>query len=296
MQTKTNIMSHQFNLSFNSFYSIRKKRFFILLAAMFVVAINHAHAEDAVSDKIRIALGGYALPGFESSISLTDTGLGAGISISPEDTLGVNTEQTVLRLDGRYRFTKKHALTFSWYRIKSDGNKTLTEEIDWVDENGDPITIPIGASVNTTLDYNIFKLGYLWSFHHTDKVELAAGAGLHITRVAIGLSADTTFTGVDATDVSTSIPLPVLSFALTYKVTPKFSWYIKSEIFTLAFDDWKGNYTDGILGMEYRAFKHVGLGIGFGTNALKLSEETSDYKFSYDNRIAGALLYAAAYF
>ena len=128
-----------------------------------------------------------------------------------------------------------------------------------------------------------------------DNIRLSFAA-LHITRVAIGLSADTTFGGVDARDVSTSIPLPVLSFALTYKVAPEFVWYIKSEFFTLAFDDWKGNYIDGTLGMEYRAFKHVGLGIGLGSNSLKLSEETSEYKFSYANRIAGAFIYAAAYF
>jgi hypothetical protein len=296
MQTKIYKSSSQFNLSINHNFLIRKKCLFIILAAMFMAAFNHAYAEDAVPDKFRIALGGYAVPGFESSMSLVDRDLGAGVSISPEDVLGLKTEQTVLRLDGRYRFTRKHSLTFSWYSINSDGNKSLEEEIDWVDGNGDPITIPIGANVDTNLDYDIYKLGYLWSFHNTDKVELSAGAGLHITRIAIGLAASTTSTGVEARNVSTSVPLPVLSFALTYKVTPKFAWHLKSEFFALSFDDWEGTYTDSTAAMEYRAFKHVGLGFGIGSNALKVSEITNDYKFRYDNRITGLMLYAAAYF
>ena len=269
---------------------------FILLAAMFMAAFNHAYAEDVVPNKFRIALGGYTVPRYESSMSLVDADLGAGVSISPEDVLGLKTEQTVLRLDGRYRFTNKHSLTFSWYSINSDGNKSLEEEIDWVDENGDPITIPIGARVDTNLDYDIYKVGYLWSFHNTDKVELSAGAGLHITRIAIGLTASTTSTGVDARDVTTSVPLPVLSFGFVYKVTPKFAWYLKSEFFALSFDDWEGTYTDSTAVMEYRAFKQVGLGFGLGSNALKVSETTNDYKFRYDNRITGLMLYVAGYF
>ncbi len=227
---------------------------------MLLATTNLAHAGEAVPDKFKIALGGYTLVRYDSAMSLTDPDLGAGISISPEDTLGLETTQTVLRLTGHYRFTKKHALTYSWYSISTDGNKSLEEEFDWLDENGDTITIPVGARVDTSLDYDIFKVGYLWSFHHTDKVELSAGAGLHLTRIAVGMNAETTSSGINTQDVSTSVPLPVVSFNLSYNVTPKFSWGLRAEAFALKFDEWDGIYTDAQLGMEYRAFKNVGLG------------------------------------
>jgi hypothetical protein len=125
---------------------------------------------------------------------------------------------------------------------------------------------------------------------------MAAGAGLHMTHVAIGLNTSVTSTGVDSKDVSTSLPLPVLSFGLSYKVTPEFAWYLKSEFFALAFDNWEGSYTDSTIGMEYLVSNNIGLGLGLASNSLKISEKTSDYKFTYDNRITGVLLYAAAYF
>ncbi len=100
---------------------------------------------------------------YESTMSLTDPALGAGISIRPEDTLGVDSRQTVLRLDGYYRFTRKHALSYSWYSISSRGNKTLDEEFDWLDENGDPITIPVGAQVDTaTCGLSIIRIKLNW--------------------------------------------------------------------------------------------------------------------------------------
>lgn len=283
----------QISISPTQRYSIFK--YTVLSCSILLTTFNLAHAEDAVLDKFKIAVGGYSLARLESSLSLTDKNLGAGASISPQDTLGMTNERTVFRLDGHYRFTKEHALTYSWYSISSHGYKSIEKEFDWVDENGDPITIPIGANVNSNLDYDIYKVGYLWSFYHTDKVELVAGAGVHFTRIAIGLTADTTSTGIDARNVSSSLPLPVLSFGLTYHVTPKFSWYTKSEFFALKFDQYDGTYTDSSLGMEYRAFKNVGLGIGFGSNSLKLIEQTDDYKFTYDNRISGLVVYVAAY-
>lgn len=246
MKSISNIISLKFFGFFNRSISIRKQSF-IIIAMLAVVKPVQAEAE--MPDKFRIALGSFAVVRYDATMSLTDADLGAGISISPEDTLGVQSEQSVLRLDGYYRFAKVHSLTYSWYAISSDGNKSLDQEIDWIDENGDPITIPLGANINTSLDYDIFKVGYLYSFYNTDKVNLAVGAGLHMTRIVIGLSAEATGSPLETKDVDTTLPLPVFSFGIIYHVTPKFSWHIKSEFFALKFDKWDGSYTDATMGV-----------------------------------------------
>ncbi len=270
----------------------------LLSTAVLLLIPNLTQAEEAkVTDKFRIAIGGYTIPSMDSSVSLTEAELGAGVSISPQDTLGLKTEQTVLRLDGYYRFNDKHSLTYSWYSINSSGSKIIEEEFTWIDQDGNTVTIPIGASAQTQFDYDIVKLGYLWSFYHSNKVELAAGAGLHITKVSIGLNVDVTNQGaIDTKDIKTTVPLPVLSFGLTYNVTPKFQWYLKSEAFAITVDDWEGVYTDGTLGLEYRFWKKIGVGAGYANNSLQVTEETGEYKFSYDNRINGLLVYVAGYF
>jgi hypothetical protein len=48
------------------------------------------------------------------------------------------------------------------------------------------------------------------------------------------------------------------------------------------FEKWEGSYTDTTLGMKYRVFKNLGLGIAIAGNMLKANEDTSDYKFFYD--------------
>ena len=268
----------------------------LMLSCLLCLSTPQLAAQEKKLDKFKIAIGGYSVPRHESEMALSETEFGAGISLSPEKTLGLKTEQTVIRLEGYYRFNEKHSINYSWYSITSNGTRAIEKEIDWIDENGDPITIPIGAAVNSGLEYDIYKVGYLWSFYHTDILELAAGAGLHITSIAVGLQAETTSTGIDARDVNVTVPLPVFSFGLTYKVTPKFDWFIKSEIFALEFSHWEGTYTDGSAGVEYRIWKHLGLGIGIGTNSLKIVEKTDDYHFSFANRITGIAFYVAGYF
>jgi hypothetical protein len=258
---------------------------------------GQVQAEPAELDKFRLAIGGYALARYDSDISLTDPDLGAGISISPQDTLGIDIENTVLRIEGYYRYHPKHALTFSWYSINSTGSKIIEEEFDWEDNDGNTVTVPVGAQVFSILDYEIFKLGYLWSFHHTDKIELGVGAGRHITQLSMDLDASsTTPPSQSLQDAKTTVPLPVFSLVLKYNVTPKFHWYLKSEAFLLKYDNWTGSYRDTTLGMEYRVWKNVALGAGLSSNSLEIEEDDPDHILKYNNNISGGLLYVATYF
>jgi len=275
-----------------------KKIKHVLFAVISLFAtVSLAEAEEFEPDKFRFAIGGYAIARYDSSISLTDPDLGAGISIDPQNTLGLDFESTVLRIEGYYRFHPKHALTYSWYSIDSTGSKIIDKEFDWVGPGGNPIIIEAGAQVISSLDYDIFKVGYLWSFHHTDKVELGVGAGLHITRLRMGLDASLTNPpNHSAQNVNTTVPLPVFSLVLNYSVTPKFHWYLKTEAFVVKFDKWTGSYRDATLGMEYRAWQHVALGAGLSSNSLELDEDDPNYQLRFDNTISGALLYVATYF
>ncbi|VAW90649.1 hypothetical protein MNBD_GAMMA21-1729 [hydrothermal vent metagenome] len=89
------------------------KRILQFLIYTLVFFSTLASAEEKPVDKFRIALSGYFISVYESTVSLTEPNLGAGVSISPEDTLGLDTRQNVFRLDGYYRFNNEHGLTYS---------------------------------------------------------------------------------------------------------------------------------------------------------------------------------------
>lgn len=263
----------------------------------FLVMMSLAQAEAPQPDKFRLAIMSYTLASSDSNISMTDPDLGIGLSISPRDTLGINIESTVLRIEGYYRFSPNHGLTYSWYKFDSSGEKSIEDAFEWVDPDGNTIIIPVGAQTTSSLKAEILEVGYLWSFHHSDKIELGLGTGLHITRLAFDLDASITLPlNSSIQKVDTTLPLPVFSLALQYKVTPKFHWYLKTEAFALKFDNWEGSFQDVTFGIEYRAWKHFALGAGLTKNVLELKEDDPDYQLEFNNRISGGLLYVATYF
>lgn len=265
-----------------------------LVASFVMLGSNPSMAQQ--DDKFEIAVGGYSVDRYESAVSLTETNLGAGISISPRDTLGLDGEQTVLRLDGLYRFNSKHAMTFSWFRINADASKTLVDDIEWVDENGDTVIIPTGTSISSSLGYDIYKLGYLWSFYRSDKVELAAGAGLHMAEVRVGLNVDSAIISSGLRTAKSNLPMPVLSFMLDYNITPKLDWFLRTQIFALDLGEWRGAYSDVELGMKYQLFDHIGLGVGVGSNGLGIVREYDDSRFEFENRVVGLHFFVSANF
>ena len=272
---------------------IRAKRA-ALVASLVMLGSSPAMAQE--DDKFEISVGGYSVFRYESAVSLTQTNLGAGISISPRDTLGLNGEQTVFRLDGRFRFNSNHAMTFSWFRINADASKTLADDIEWVDESGDTVIIPIGTSVNSSLGYDIYKLGYLWSFYRSDKVELAAGAGLHMAGVRVGLGVDSAIIDSELRTAKSNLPMPVLSFMLDYNVTSNFDWYFRSQLFAIDLGDWRGVYSDIELGMKYQLFENIGVGAGIGSNGLEVVREEDATRFEFENRVTGLRFFVTANF
>ena len=247
-------------------------------------------------EKFKLSVGGYSVFNYDSAMSLTETNVGVGVSISPRDTLGLDGEQTVFRLGGRYRFNSNHALTFSWYKIASDSDKTLLDDIEWVDEDGNTIVIPTGTAVSASLGYDIFKVGYLWSFYHSDKVELAAGAGLHLAKVDVGMAIDSGLFDAELRTAKSDLPMPVLSFMLEYNVTPKFDWFLKTQLFALELGEWGGVYSDIQLGMEYQVFERFGVGVALGSDGLDVAQESDNVRFNFDNRVTGLHIFVSANF
>jgi hypothetical protein len=249
-------------------------------------------------DRLELSVGGYFVNQYDSVVSLTETNVGVGISFSPRDTLGLDGEQSVFRIDGRYRFKSNHALTFSWYRITANSAKTLLDDIEWVDENGDTVTIPTGTSVRSSLGYDIYKIGYLWSFYRSDKVELTAGAGLHLADIGLELAVEAGLFDSQLRTATSDVPMPVASFGLDYSVTPKLDWYLKSQVFGLDIGEWRGLYSDFQLGVTYQLFDHVGAGVAIGSNSLEVVREYSDedVRFDFDNRVSGVYVFLSANF
>lgn len=262
----------------------------LLLMSGLLLPVSNVYAEQR-EYKNHISFGGFFISNYESELGLTETNSGVGAKVDTRQALSMNNEESVFRFDGSYRFTDNQSLIYSWYSIKSTGNRTIETEIPW-----EPESIPAGAKVESTISTDIYKVGYLWSFYNNDKVELGVGAGLHITQLRVELGAE--YTGVEwqTESVNTTVPLPVVMFSLSYNITPDLKLNYLSQIFALEFEGIAGTYSDQTLNLEYRFWKNIALGLGINGTSFSLQEEKDDMILSYNRRLTGGLLFISGYF
>jgi hypothetical protein len=218
---------------------------------------------------------------------------GVGVQVDVEKALGLDTSQSVFRIDSGYRFGghRRHRLDFTWFDLSRDGEKTLEEQVDI-----GGMTYPIGTRVTSTFDLAFYNLRYSYSFLLDDRIDLAASFGLHVTELGLTVNAAAIGAGGD----SVTAPLPVFGGRLDVLLGK--NWYFRSslEALYLEISDFSGVITDLVIATEWRAWKNFAFGLGL--NSVRLGMEVDDEAYglnfngSVESRFTGLLFYGKLLF
>ncbi|MEN8146547.1 MAG: hypothetical protein ABFR02_02880 [Campylobacterota bacterium] len=245
-------------------------------------------AEESVPDDWQLRLGGYLLADQDTDIGVSKDG--GGVNINLQDLFEMETTAQVFRLDGYYRFTPKHSVEISWYNINNSSKTDANIDFEWGDQN-----ISASGALSTHFNTDIYKVNYLYSFYHTDKVELGIGVGLHITTLDVGFRGNYTSNGTvdnSGESVKVTAPLPVAGFRLDYNILPELSVKYSVDYFFLTFDGHTGALSDSLLTVDYRITRHFGMGIGFNSTRMRLEADLDDgMLLNVNHDVAGGLIY-----
>jgi len=264
-----------------------------ILLALIIQGLNLS-AEDIIKeeipDKIEIRLGGYFLANQDTNIKISNNGVGANFNL--QDLFNMDSSTQVFKIDGKYRFNDTHGIEFSWYSINN--SSSTNKDFTWGDKDIS------SANLKTFYDTDIYKVNYLYSFYHNEKVELGLSAGLHITSINIGFSGEYKNNGdvkIGNESISTTAPLPVIGLRLGYNITPKLNVKFSSDYFFLKFNSFSGTLVDTSLTIDYRIMKHFGLGLGLNSTNNNLNIDLPDNKnLELTNNVRGVSIYGSLNF
>lgn len=241
---------------------------------------------------------GFTFGGFvadlSSDIRLGSDRLGTGVDVNLEDALGLDTTSRVLRVGAAVRFGKsrRHQAEFSWFQLNRDATKTLGRDV--VIDN---VVYPIGSTVDSFLDVQIWKAAYNYSFFLDDRINLAAGLGVFVMPIKYGVTAS----GIGETGEDITAPLPVIGLRADFALTRK--WFLRQtvDLFYLKVGDFKGAIVNSTTAVEYKPWKNLGFGLAANSFQLEIEAKGEDYpnidfvgniKFDY----VGLLLYGKLYY
>lgn len=207
----------------------------------------------------------------------------SGTPVDLENDLGFDKSDTVFRLDGVFRFNEKHRIDFSAFNLSRSASKQVQKDIEW---NGE--LFPIDTVVDASLDLNIYKVAYTWSFLRRDKVYLGATAGLYVAEVGTSLAAESI--GRSSSGGVTA-PLPVFGLRGQYDLAEKWSLRGSAEIFAIEYGDFSGSLYDVYAGVDYQLFERMAVGLGVNSVNLNVGVTKGNFDGDLDWRYDGGLLF-----
>jgi hypothetical protein len=246
-------------------------------------------------DKWKFELGGY-FPAISSDIKVNvgDT------TIDLENFLGLSENESVARLDGYWRFAKKHRLGFGYYGLRRDATHGFSDTVTIGGEEW-----PIGAQVSTELDMDFISIAYAYSFFQNEKWEIAGTIGAYWVQVetTIALAASIGCPGDDCLEASdrfvsetVEAPLPLIGLSFDYYITPKWMTTFKAGYFQLSLDKFSGKILNVGAKLEYQFTKMFGLGLGYDAFRLNVDGEDAGDTAEIDYKYSGVQIYGVLRF
>jgi len=265
-----------------------------ILCLIFAPLVRAEETADSLLPEKLMIRGGWAYVfGATANAAVSGPILGLGASVDFTNTLGGRTSTDAFRVDTLYRFNDRHALGFSWYRVGLSGDKVLNQTI----QEGDNV-ISAGAATQTSLNFNIYRLLYNYSFYHNDKVELGFSPGLYVMRTSFNLAAQGTINGTAGNaaviNEQVTLPLPSIGLIANYNITPKLKFESRYDFFYLTIDKYTGAMFEFYAGLEYRLLKHFAMGAAYDRLQAGLrgdGDRGFNINFSYNLLYLYATLY-----
>ena len=242
----------------------------VIATLLFTVAAPAEAQQDygPLFDKFNLGIGG-SWVGLATEIRLDSEVLGVGTTLSFEDDLDLDSNQTIPTVSFNWQIGRKHKLGFRWQDITRDSSAQALTEIQWGDE-----TIPIDAQIGLGFDITQSFLDYTYYPWVNDRWAAGFGIGLRVMDFQATLAWNE---GENIEEGSSEIkgtgPLPYLYFEYrrmfsdNWRFTTGFGWlYIE-------IDDIKGGQWIGRAGIEYLLGDHWAFG-----GALNLARIDVDWK------------------
>ncbi len=255
---------------------------------------NHAVADDetpvyAFTDKWMVRVGSYIVDRADTTFSINSALGGLGTTIDYSKDLDGEDSDTIPRIDAYYRFNPRHRIDFTAFTIDRAGQRTLDTSITI-----EGTTYNVSETLTSDIKYSLFKLGYVYSFYHSSKVELGISAGLNITKYDLKLEVDS---GGKAEAANTTLPLPVFGLRMGYAITPKwYVHYVTESFFIDVEDKFKGALLNYELNTEYKLFKHFAIGAGFARIGMHGEIDDDNWRGAVTDTYSGMTLFGTFYF
>jgi outer membrane autotransporter protein len=233
-----------------------------------------------LQDRWTLEIGAYA-PTVKTTAHLDST-LGPGTSISFEDDLGLDDRKVNAAILGRVRLGERWRIEAEYFALDRSGSRAISRTINW---GGN--TYPIGITVNSEFDSDIYRLSGGYSFIKDAQAELGVALGLHVTDFTMSLAG----ANVAKRTGDALAPLPTIGLYGSYAITPRWLLSGRVDFFSFSYNDFDGSLVNAVAGVDYRFTRNFGIGLSYRYVDYDLDVTRSSFTGGVKYEFSGPMLY-----
>jgi len=251
-----------------------------------------AAGPDPETDRFNLSLGTYFVS-FDTSAQLSPSG-GAGTVLDMEEALGLDDRRADVRLDGYWRFSKRHRIDWGLYTSSRKGTRVLDEEIVWND-----VTYAADATIASKYWLYYLKAAYRFAFVRDDRAEVGLSAGLATMQLGAELSGDGTVTengapsqvGFVREKKDVLAPVPVVGLYGSFVIRDGLFFRPSAEFFSFSAAGMQGSLVDARMTVDWFFTERWGVGLGFARTKIDYEDEEADPEVKLGAAYQGGVLY-----
>ena len=245
-----------------------------------------------LSDRFTLNLGSF-ITTFNTNASASGEEASGGVDL--EEDLGLKPDIGEVRLTGQYRFARKHALTFGYWRSSRSSEGTLERDVEWNDA-----VFPVGVTIGAESKFDNLKLGYAYSFVNNGTVDFNASIGITALKFDIALEGEAWVTTPEGEERFEQVrreedliaPVPVVGLAVEWAMRPRLFLRGGVEFFKANYQEYTGELIDSIVGVDWFPWQHVGFGAAYNYVDVTVTREGDVIQeLEFDYKYDGAFVY-----
>ena len=240
------------------------------ICLLFLLPVNSAFAADDDWPRFEVRIGAL-LTDFDSELRINNFDDIPGSNTDLESELNIEDALEELRLDLRWRFRPRHSVDFAYYDISRSGRRIIDRELNIGDE-----TYLIGTNISSTMEFEVYKLAYAYSFSQSEKSDASVSLGLHAIDFGFEAKGKLLNLPVDRSASDVVLPLPVLGLQYSRRLGGPFSVNVDVDVFALEYDDYKGSLWDASLTLDVDFTEKLGGFIGYNYVDMGVESEDED--------------------
>ena len=233
---------------------------------------------------------GSALVRFNTNVKYTDKQQDRSVFVDAEGTLGLPDVDTIPIFYAGYRFSKAHAIGFSYTQVFRESSI-----INFSETLGNVAIDGVATFSDKTRFYSIF---YANTLFEDDRSQVQVRLGINVLDINYALSANGIITYEDLSvsdsfykETGVVASLPLLGVNLQYSFTQKWGISTKVDLVGGSFEDTRAFVIMTNVSAQYRFNKNIGLIFGveyfYADVVIEDSQQRTDVNYGYDGAFLG---------